>query len=48
MGCIETKLQKELKPGDLMTAPSRPGTQIFLSSEDNLTGKNDKILLLAT
>jgi hypothetical protein len=38
MGCIDSKIQKELRNGNLMTCPSSTGTQIFLSSEDNLNG----------
>jgi hypothetical protein len=43
MGCIDTKIQKELRNGNLITCPSSKGTQIFLSSEDNLHGIVNKI-----
>ena len=39
MGCIDSKLQKELRNGKLITAPSSLGTQVFLSSEDCLKGR---------
>jgi hypothetical protein len=39
MGCIDSKIQKELRNGDLIGTKSVNGTQIFLSSRENINGK---------